>query len=219
MKLKFILISVLFSQLLSAQMFETFTYYNGYNDYINDTPIKPEILTFIKVKNSKYILVDSYDFKENDNLKKEKNAWALKYENDIYMNMSNASFIPKNKVFAKFDIIGKKYMVILLDEKEDSKAIGIVYNPYGGGLLGSALDREPKRSWRDKNNKSFKILFIDKENLIRGPRGLEKNVLAYLLDSQKILELYNKEEVIVQKLKKDEYFVEDFIEFVNKANQ
>lgn len=165
--------------------------------------------------------MDSQTYKDNEErAKKAIHAWALKYNDGIYMNMGNAAFISKGKTFVKFDIIGKKYMVVLIDEKQDRKAFNYNNNPYGsGGLIGVALNVKPKSSWKDKNGTSFKILFIDVEKPMRGPRGLEKNVIGILLDTQKILELYNKDESITQKLKKDEYFVEDFIEFVNKANQ
>ena len=133
--------------------------------------------------------------------------------------MMSASDIYQFKAFAKFDIIGKKYMVILLDEKVDKKAIGY-NNPYaGGGLIGVALNIKPKNSWKDKNGKTFRILYIDIENPMRGPKGLEKNAIGICLNTQQVLKLHNSDTAIVAKLKNNEYFVEDFIEFVNKANQ
>jgi hypothetical protein len=220
MKTKLFFLAILFSQLLSAQTEENFTYFYSYEDYLSNTPLQPEVITNVNEQTSKYILTDSYKYKDNgEKAKKARNSWALKYNNDIYMNMINATFIYTWKTFAKFDIIGKKYMVILLDEKEDRKAIGYNNSYGGGGLIGAALNMKSKSSWKDKNGKSFKILFIDVDKPMRGPRGSEKNVSGILLDTQKILELYNNDESIVQKLKKDEYFVEDFIEFVNKANQ
>lgn len=139
-------------------------------------------------------------------------------EKIFFLNMYNASYIYQNKTFAKFNIIGKRFMVILLDEKKDSKAIGY-NNPYGGGLIGAALNMKPKSSWKDKNGNSFKILFIDKENLIRIKSSGIKNAIAYLLDTKKIIELSNNSEEVIEKLKNNEYFVEDFINFVNDANK
>jgi hypothetical protein len=220
MKIKILLLALLFSQLISAQTEENFTYYYSYEDYLSNTPVEQEVITIVKEQTSKYILMNSQTYKNNgERAKKAIHAWSLKYNDGIYMNMGNAAFISSGKTFAKFDIIGKNFMVILLDEKEDRKAISY-NNPYaGGGLIGAALNMKPKSSWKDKNGKTFKILYIDIENLMRGPRGLEKNVIGLLLDTQKILELYNNDEVVIEKLKKDNYLVEDFIEFVNKANQ
>jgi hypothetical protein len=220
MKTKIFFLAILFSQLLSAQTEETFTYFYSYEDYLSNTIVKPEVITVVKEQTSKYILTDSYKYKDTGERAKEaRNSWALKFNNDVYMNMISASDIYQFKAFAKFDIIGKKYMVILLDEKVDKKAIGY-NNPYGGGgLIGAALNMKPKNYWKDKNGKTFRILYIDIENPMRGPRGLEKNVIGICLNTQQILKLYNNDTAIVEKLKKDEYLVEDFIEFVNKGNQ
>jgi hypothetical protein len=221
MKTRIFFLAILFSQLLSAQTEENFTYFYSYEDYPSNAPLQEEVITIVKEQTSEYILIDSQTYKNTgDRAKKAIHSWALKFNNDIYMNMMSAAFISSGKTFAKFDIIGKKYMVILLDEKQDRKAFSYNNNPYGGGgLIGAALNVKPKSSWKDKNGKNYKILFIDIEKPMRGPRGLEKNVIGILLDTQKILELYSNDKNVIEKLKKSEYLVEDFIEFVNRANQ
>ncbi|MDC8026596.1 hypothetical protein NBY09_10550 [Elizabethkingia anophelis] len=105
-----------------------------------------------------------------------------------------------------------------MDENKDRKAIGY-NNPYGGGLLGAALNMRPKSSWKDKQGNTFKILYIDIENPARPKGSGQKNAIALLLDTQKVIELNNNSPEIIQKLKNNEYYVEDFLEFVNNANK
>lgn len=219
MKSFLISFALILSQSLFSQIAKNYIYYDGYDDYINNNPMQPEVVTYVKEFTPNAILIDSFKYTQsNKTAKKERLSWALFDGKDLFLNMYNASYIYQNKTFAKFNIIGKRFMVILLDEKKDSKAIGY-NNPYGGGLIGAALNMKPKSSWKDKNGNSFKILFIDKENLIRIKASGIKNAIAYLLDTKKIIELSNNSEEVIQKLKNNEYFVEDFLNFVNNANK
>ncbi|MDE5488640.1 hypothetical protein [Elizabethkingia meningoseptica] len=219
MKKLFIFPILFLGQILFSQTQKEYIYYNGYDDYLNNNPMQPTVITYVKEFTPNAILIDTFKYKDSDKTaKKERLSWALKDGNDLYLSMYNASYIYQNKTFAKFNIIGKKYMVILLDEKTDRKAIGHD-NPYGGGLLGAALNMKPKSSWKDKHGNTFKILYIDIETPYRSKGSGQKNVIALLLDTQKIIELNENSSEIIQKLKNNEYYVEDFIEFVNNANK
>ncbi|MCT4011149.1 hypothetical protein HZQ24_02170 [Elizabethkingia anophelis] len=208
-----------FGHILFSQTQKEYIYYNGYDDYLNNNQMQPAVVTYVKGFTPNAILIDDFKYKDSDKTaKKERLSWALKDGNDLYLSMYNASYIYQNKTFAKFSIIGKKYMVILLDENKDRKAIGY-NNPYGGGLLGAALNMRPKSSWKDKQGNTFKILYIDVENPARPKGSGQKNAIALLLDTQKVIELNNNSPEIIQKLKNNEYYVEDFLEFVNNANK
>lgn len=217
MKRIFILINIaIFQIVLSQSNYKQYDFFNGYDDYLANNPMRPEIVGNAKEITKQYIQFSDYKFKENDRKAKEARlAWALSDGKDLYFNMADASYIYTYNIYAKFNIINDNYMVILLDEKRDRKAIG--YNaPYGGGIVGAVLNMKPKSSWKDKDGNSFKILLIEKNKLIRHDGKRSHRVIAYLVDTKKILELTNNNPEIIEKLRKDNYKVEDFLQLINE---
>ncbi|MFV8333660.1 hypothetical protein [Flavobacterium sp. GSP14] len=199
---------------------KNFEFYETYDDYVINNIMKPAVSAYVHRETSKYFTINKYLFTETDTkAKKAASAWCFKYENGIYLNMINAAWIGQWDTFVKFDIVGKKYMVILLNEDTDWRAIGH-YSKYGGGLTEVLINAsiKPKSSWKDKNDNKFKILFVDVENPMRADQIKKNEVFADLLDTKKVLELYNNDEAVVKKLKDNDFKVEDFIEFVTNAN-
>ena len=197
----------------SSKNIDDFEFYYGYKDYLEDKPVKSNVKADIKDISPKIFKVGRFKYKETDkNAKQETFTWAIKYQNDYYFNMLNAAYIYSD-YFVKVDITGKRYWVIFLNEKTDKKAIG-TNNPYGGGVLGAALNMKPRSHWRNKEGNYFKILLIDFQNPnIVKSRPKDNN--AYLVDTKKILELTNNDETTILKLKEDNYTIEDFAEFIN----
>lgn len=196
---------------------DDFEFYYGYKDFLEDKPVKSNVKGEITDISPKIFKVGSFRYKETDKKAKPENfTWAIKYNNDVYFSMMNAAYIYSD-YFVKTDIVGKKYWVIFLNEKTDRKAIGS-NNPYGGGIVGAVLNMKPKSSWKDKDGNSYKILLVDfeKPNIER-TRPKDNN--AYLVDTNKILEITKNDQVTIQKLKEDKYTIEDFAEFINANNK
>jgi len=154
-----------FSIFFSAQEKKetAFEFYYGYTDFKKDSISKSNTYATIEDQNIQYLKLSSFKYTDsNKKAKKESRSWVIKYNNGLYFNMSYASYIYSFDYFAKIDIIGKKYLVIFLDEKKDKRAIGH-NNPYGGSLVGVILNMRSKDSWSDKNGNSYKVLLINLE--------------------------------------------------------
>ena len=218
-KILIILLFLTFCSAKSQENFREFKYYDIYEDYVSNKPIEPILNTEIKELNSEYIKIGKkFDKITNKKSKIENSAWALEYQNNLYFNMIYASYIYEWDTFAKFDIIGKNYMLVILDEKKERKAIG-TNNPYGGSAVGVLLNMKPKSSWLDNKGNTFKILLIDRINPLRIKASGIKNVLAYLVDTKKILELSQNNPETIEKLKNQNYKLEDFVELINILNK
>ncbi len=220
MKKLFVIIGLIFINFFFSQTVikvDSFEFYYGYKDFLEDKPVKSNVKGEITVISSKIFKVGTFRYKETDKRAKPENfTWAIKYNNDIYFSMMNAAYIYSD-YFVKTDIIGKKYWVIFLNEKTDRIAIGS-NNPYGGGIVGAVLNMKPKNSWKDKNGNSYKILLIDFENPnIERSRPKDNN--AYLVDKNKIIDLTKNDPITIQKLKDEKYTIEDFVEFIKANNK
>lgn len=199
---------------------ESIDYYFTYEDYVNNTPNLPEkAYITIKQENPNSIIYGGiFSESTNKKIKKGYTIWAIKYKGELYHNMLLTNYeIAKERAFGKFNIIGKRFSVIILNTKDDKKAIGHNSNPYGGGLVAAALYKKYESTWKDKDGKSYKVIFLDTQNPIISPTH-NKNVIVRLLNTPAILDLYKNDPVIIEKLKKKEYYLEDFLEFVNKEN-
>ncbi|MCT3960919.1 hypothetical protein [Elizabethkingia anophelis] len=215
---------VYFYGVVSAQKnknsFEKIDYYFTYKNYVENKPNIPEEAKIdIVENNSQYINYKSIiSISTGEKIKKYFLIWGIKYNNELYFNMLNAPIeVNARKIFAKFDIVGKRYYVILLDTNKEKKAIGFNSNPYGGGIVGGVLNMKSKSTWKDKGGNSYKILFLDIQNPTISPSNPD-NSLPLVLNTEKVLELYNNDPLIIDKLKKNEYMVEDFINFINNEN-
>ncbi|MCJ8153964.1 hypothetical protein MKJ01_09365 [Chryseobacterium sp. SSA4.19] len=125
--------------------------------------------------------------------------------------MWNAAYIYSD-FYVKADIVSKRYWVIFINEKKDGKIFGS-NNPYGGGLVGAALNIRPRSSWKNKNGEKFKILLVDFENP-NVTRSRPKDANAFLVDTKKILEVTNNDPEVIEKLRKENYTIEDFADFI-----
>lgn len=204
----------------AQENFQEFKYYDIYEDYVANKSIEPIVNTLVKSITPEYILVGKkIDKKTNKKSKnKEDSAWALEYKNDLYFNMIYAQNIYKFDTFTKFDVIGKNYMLIILNEKSDSKAIGNPI-PYGGSILGSILNMKPYSSWFDKDGNSYKALLIDRNNPFRIKSSGLKNVLAYLVTSDKVAELASNNEEVILQLKSKSFKLEDLTNLIDNLNK
>ncbi|WP_042721508.1 hypothetical protein [Flavobacterium sp. B17] len=191
---------------------DNFEFYYGYKDYLNDAPVKSKVKGEIKTATEKYFKVSKFRYKDTDEKAKPENfTWAIKFNNDLYLSMWNAAYIYSDS-FVKVDIVSKRYWVVFLNEKKDSKVIG-ANNPYGGGLIGAALNIRPRSSWKNKNGENYKILLIDFENP-NITRSRPKDANAFLVDTKKILEVTNNDPEVIEKLKEEKYTIEDFANFI-----
>lgn len=204
----------------AQENYQEFKYYDIYEDYISNKPIEPIVTTVVKNITPEYIIVGKKINKETNKKSKNKEglAWALEYKNDLYFNMIYAQYIYKFDTFTKFDIIGKNYMLIILNEKTDSKAIGNP-TPYGGSIVGSLLNMKPYSSWLDKNGNPHKALLIDRQNPFRIKSSGLKNVLAYLVTSDKVAEISDNDPDVISKLKNKIFNLEDLINLINALNE
>lgn len=218
MKKIFLISTLILSNFLFSQKnVDNFEFYYGYKDYLEDKPIKSNVKAEIKEVSDKIFKAGSFRYKDTDKKAKPENfTWAIKYNNDVYFSMWNAAYIYSD-YFVKVDIVGKKYMVIFLNEKTDRKAIGSS-NPYGGGIVGAVLNMKPKSNWKDKNGNSYRILLVDFENP-NITRSRPKDNNAYLVDTKKILEITKNDSIVIEKLKEDKYTIEDFAKFINENNK
>lgn len=200
---------------------ESIDYYFTYEDYVNNTPNLPEkaYITIEQENPNSIIYGGIFSESTNKKIKKGYTIWAIKYKGELYHNMLLTQYeIAQRRAFGKFSIMGKRFNVIILNTKEDKKAFSqFRLNPYGGGLVASALYKEHKNTWKDKNGNSYKVIFLDTQNSIISSTE-KKNVIVRTLDTPTILELYKNDLTIIEKLKNNEYYLEDFLEFVNKEN-
>ncbi len=215
-----ILLLINFAFINAQENYKEFKYFYIYEDYVSNKPIEPIVNTVVKNITSEYIIVGKKINKENNKKSKNKegSAWALEYNNDLYFNMIYAQYIYKFDTFTKFDIIGENYMLIILNEKTDNKAIGNP-TPYGGSIVGSILNMKTYSSWFDNNGNSYKALLIDKKNPFRIKSSGLKNVLAYLVTSDKIAELTNNNPDVISKLKNKTFKLEDLTNLINDLNK
>jgi len=217
MKHLFALLFICTVQVFPAQTNnKEFQFYALYEDYLTGNAMQPGIAGEIKEISDQYIHFSDYRYIDNNKkAKAAASAWALSDGKNLYFNMMNAGVIYRNNVFAKFDFINDRYMVVLLDETKESKAIGY-NNPYGGGLLGAALNIKPKSTWKDTEGNSYKILLVDKKNPYPLKGNMAHRMIVPIVDTGKILELSNNEPAIMEKLKKNSFLTEDFIELISR---
>lgn len=198
---------------------ESIDYYFTYEDYVNNRPNLPEkAYITIKQENPNSIIYGKIlSESTHKKIKKGYTIWGIKYKGELYHNMLLTNYIYKGDAFGKFSIMGKRFNVVILDTKKDKKAIGSNSNPYGGGLVAAALYKTYKSTWKDRQGNSYKVIFYDNKNPMMSPTD-EKNIFVRLLDTKTLLDIYENDPTIIEKLKKDEYYLEDFLEFVNKEN-
>lgn len=219
-KEKFALFLTLISFFVNAQNnLKEFKYYSIYEDYVANKPIQPPVNTEVKRITPEYIAVGKKFDKETNKKSKNKegSAWALEYNDKLYFNMIFAQGIYKFDVFSKFDIIGKNYMLIILNEKTDKNAIGTPA-PYGGSIVGSVLNMKPYSSWVDSNGEAHQALLIDRQNPFRIKASGLKNVLAYLVTSDKVAQIADNDTEVIAKLKDKSFKLEDLINLINNLN-
>ncbi|MCC3216320.1 hypothetical protein LIV57_13700 [Chryseobacterium sp. X308] len=194
-------------------------FYYGFSDYKKDSLAKPSVYAEVKSQNEDYIKISPFRYTDTDKkAKKENRAWLMKYQDNLYFSMTYAAYIYSFDTFARVHVIGKKYFLIYLDEVKDKKAISY-NNPYGGGLLGGALNAglTPKFAWKDKKGNSYKVLLIDieKSNNTSDKRDVS---FGLVVDTKLIVKLTDNDPEVISKLKTNQYYLEDIIDLVNKEN-
>ena len=200
---------------------ESIDYYFTYTDYVNNTPNLPEkAYITVKMENPNSIIYKDINVSSTDQkLKKGYTIWAIKYKGALYHNLLLTNYeIAQGHAFGKFAVTGKKINVILLDTKRDKKAIGRNANPYGGGLVASALYKPNNTAWKDKEGNEYKVLFYNAEAPFFSPTYKE-NAFVTLLTTKDLVGLTNNDPLILDKMKNGEYYVEDFLEFARKENE
>lgn len=193
-------------------------FYYGFTDYKSDNFSKPDVYAEIKSQNENYVKISSFRFSDTDKkAKKENRAWLMKYNNQLYFNMTYASYIYSFDTFSKVDVIGKKYILLYLDESKDRKAIASNTAYPVGGLVGVLMNVKPKFSWKDKKGNSYKVLLInvDKSNNTIDDRDIS---FGHVLDTKALLKITNNDSEVVSKLKNDQYYLEDIIALINNEN-
>ncbi|WP_395092850.1 hypothetical protein ACF3NR_02225 [Vaginella massiliensis] len=200
---------------------EPIDYYFTYQDFISNKPNIPE-KAYITVKEenpNSFIYKEILSESTNKKIKKGYTIWGVKYKGELYHNLLLTNYeIAQDHAYGKFSITGKKFNVIILDTKKDRKAIGRNGNPYGGGLVAAALYKPNNTEWKDKKGNKYKILFYDAEtpDMTATYKG---NVFVKLLTAKNIADFNNNDPTIIEKLKKDEYYLEDFLDFAKKQNE
>lgn len=200
---------------------ESIDYYFTYQDYVNNTPNKPEkaVITIKEHYPNSFRYDKILSEATNGKIKRGYTIWGIKYNNELYHNLLLTNYeIAQDHAYGKFKIVGKRINVILLDMIKDKKAIGRNGNPYGGSLVAAALYKPVNSVWMDKAGNKYKVLFYDAENPFMS-QTYKENVMVRLLTAKDIAEFYNNDPLIIDKLKKGEYYVEDFLEFAEKENK
>lgn len=200
---------------------EPIDYYFTYNDYVNNIPNIPEkaYITIKEENPNSIIYKEIFSESTNKKIKKGYTIWGIKYKGQLFHNLLLTNYeIAKDHAFGKFSVTGKKFNVIILDTKKDKKAIGRNGNPYGGGIVASALYKPNNTEWKDKDGNSYKILVFNAESPNMSPVRKE-NALVMLLTSKDVANFNNNDPAIIEKLSKGEYYVEEFLEFARKENE
>ena len=78
---------------------------------------------------------------------------------------------------------------------------------------------KPYSSWFDANGDSHKVLLIDRQNPFRVKSSGLKNVLAYLVTSDKVAEIANNNPDVILKLKNKSFKLEDLANLINDLNK
>ena len=200
---------------------EQIDYYFTYENFVDDTPNLPEkAYIIIKQENPNSIIYkDILTESANKKIKKSHTIWGIKYKGALYYNLLLANYqIAQDHAFGKFRITGKKLNVVVLDTQKDKKAIGNNGNPYGHGLVAIALYKPNNTILKDKNGNTYKVLFYNAESSFV-TMNLEQKVFVKLLSTQDIVDFYNNDPFIIEKLKNGTYYLEDFLAFAEKENE
>ncbi|SIR14275.1 hypothetical protein [Chryseobacterium indoltheticum] len=193
-------------------------FYYGFTDYKSRNLSKSDVYAEIKSQNENYVQISSFRFADTDKkARKENRAWLMKYNDKLYFNMTYAAYIFSYDTFCKVDIIGKKHILLYLDEIKDKKAISYNNTNSGGVLTEVIFNTKPKFSWKDKKGNSYKVLLIDidKSNNTSDDRDVS---FGHIVDTKKILKITNNDPEVISKLKNDQYYLEDIIALVNNEN-
>ena len=210
---------IIFGQTESIK--EPIEYYFTYSDFVKNHPNIPEkaYITIKEENPNSIIYKEILSESTNKKIKKSYTIWGIKYKGQLFHNLLLTNYeIAQNHAFGKFSVLGKKFNVIVLDTKKDKKAIGHNGNPYGGGIVASALYKPNNSEWKDKDGNNYKILFFNAESPEMSPSHKE-NALVTLLTAKDVANFNNNDPFVIDKLKKGEYYLEDFIEFAKKENE
>jgi hypothetical protein len=192
-------------------------YYLSTPDYVNGNLSEENVIIEVKDMGPKYIrFKDILNAETRKKSKPGSAAWAIVYEDQLYVNMTYAYEIGAPGIFIKPDIIGH-YMLIVFDDEtfgafEKERAIY-----FGAGLTGYAMYKSviAGGNFVDANGNKRKIIFINRDYHIADGYKLTKNSQALLLDRSIMVDLLKKNKV---QRKPGEFTYEEIVGLINELN-
>ncbi len=171
----------------------------------------------LKIKPKFLQIKDFINKKTNQEFSNGRNAWALKYNNDYFVNLGYSVDLTNWDSFIKLDVIGRYCLFFVSSE---SYLNDIADNQYGLGLvgvLGNTIGK-PKNSFVDKNNKKYSIHFIDTNELHKHGFGSKsfKVSISFLLTKRRLKKIIEKNNL---ELNAKELSFEEVIELFKGLNK
>ncbi len=220
MRIYIIIISLVIFQNSHSQIKETpVKLYQRTVDFSRNNVWNIDAIALIKNESEYHIQIKQIiDSKTRKNLKGGALTWALEYNGHKYLNLGYSDDLNNWNYFLKFEIVGK-YSAIIIDDSLPT----IIKNGdghYGGNLTGAAIKLVTKLGniWRDENNETKKILFIDTSDfhsLKVGSRNAYCSEANYLT-RKKLNEIMK---VKFPNLNVNEVPFEKVIEIINSLNE
>lgn len=193
-------------------------YYLSTPDYVNNTLSEENVIVEVKEMGPKYIRVKSIlNAETREKSKPGSAAWAIVFEDQLYVNMTYAYEIGAPGIFIRPDIIGH-YMLIVFDEEtfEAFEKERAIY--FGAGLTGYAMYKSviAGGNFEDANGDKKKIIFINRDyHTITGYKQT-KNSQALLLDRSIMVDLLKKNKI---ERKPGEFTYEEIVELIKELNK
>ena len=159
-----------------------------------------------------FVIRKFIDAKTGEKIKKGKNAWAIRYNNSNYFNLSYSKYDSTQGIFVKFNIEGR-YCVVVIDK--DSPFINTSYD-YGGGLIGFLAGESGKwhKKWLDKEGVKKGIFIID--TVIENPNFHSSS--AKILNAKRLKKLIKKNKLSIDTKTLKELSFEEVMEIIKLAN-
>lgn len=192
---------------------EDVQYYLTSSDYHNN--ILSEMgYTKVKEIGKDYIIIHGvFDKKTNERIKPANKAWAVKYQDENYVNMRYSEDYNQMEVYVKCHIEGKIFAFFI--NSETSERVKSGGTNYGGGLAGVVMKDADKwgKNWRDLQGNKNKILIANTSVVHIRYNKNNKNTSSQLLTKRNFNSLlgtdYTKKQIKSFSVEKITQIIED----------
>lgn len=212
MKHYLFLILTLFAINTFAQDF-LFQLYNTGEDY-NNNALSTTYKAIINEDSDVHFVIKKFiDAKTGEKIKKGKNAWAIRYNNSNYFNLSYSKYDSAQGIFVKFNLEGR-YCVVAIDKNSPFMS---PTEHYGPGVLQLILAEEASKwhkKWLDKEGVKKGIFIID--TVIENSNFHSSS--AKVLNAKRLKKLIKKNKLPIDTKTLTELSFEEVMDIIKLAN-